>query len=90
MICLSCGSDPYESGICKKCFELLNVRKEALRRNIEELKSEVNFIKLSSPIDPTIQIDTFTDVVLVPRSDSSSGSVHGHKIVLVRAFHDLK
>ncbi|KAK7281667.1 hypothetical protein RIF29_09856 [Crotalaria pallida] len=68
--------------ICKKCFEILNVRKEALRHNIDELKFEINFIKLSSPIDPTIQIDTFTDVVLIPCSDSSSGPVHAHKIVL--------
>ncbi|KAK7281109.1 hypothetical protein RIF29_08810 [Crotalaria pallida] len=78
MICFSCRI-PSESGTCKKCYEEVNMRKDALRHNIEELKSKVNFLTLFLPMNPAIQITS--DVVLVPCSGSSIAFVHAHKFV---------
>ncbi|KAK7281110.1 hypothetical protein RIF29_08813 [Crotalaria pallida] len=88
MPCLFCSCDPCASGACKKCYEEAIATEEELRRNIEELVSKVNFLKLLSPVEPTTGINPSalfvkTDVRLLPSGDSSAEFVHAHKVILV-------
>ncbi|KAE9603953.1 hypothetical protein Lal_00001736 [Lupinus albus] len=89
MRCISCEEDydPDDAGTCKECYEEANEIEEEYKREIEELKAKVNFLKLSYPVEPNGHSNpyalTHTDVVLIPYGDSSSGSVHAHKAILV-------
>ncbi|KAK7282680.1 hypothetical protein RIF29_11652 [Crotalaria pallida] len=77
MRCLSCEEDydPDDAGTCKECYDEANETEEEYKREIEELKSKVNFLKLMYP--------ACTDVILVPYGDSNVGSVHAHKVILM-------
>ncbi|XP_019464120.1 PREDICTED: BTB/POZ domain-containing protein At4g08455 isoform X2 [Lupinus angustifolius] len=78
MRCISCEED-YDhdgAGTCKECYEEANETEEEYKRQIEELKAKINFLKLSSAVDTT-------DVILIPYGDCSSGCVHAHKAILV-------
>ena len=77
MRCLSCEEDydPVDSGTCKECYEEANETEEELKREIEDLKAKVAFLKLLSPIDHHTWSHgpSSTDVVLVAIEDSSVG-----------------
>lgn len=92
MRCVSC-LESYEScnaGTCKECYEEANETEEELKRQIEDLKAKVAFLKFWSPIDHHHSRPNgpcFTDVVLVASSDENSSGfavpVPAHKAVLV-------
>ncbi|GER40302.1 BTB/POZ domain-containing protein [Striga asiatica] len=100
MKCLSCKEDydgDRDAGTCRECYEEAGETEEELKREIEDLKSKVNFLRLLSvgpgPVGPNsiIRPNTpcFSDVVLVASgspnsSDSqcSSPSIRAHRAVL--------
>ncbi|OIW00696.1 hypothetical protein TanjilG_09665 [Lupinus angustifolius] len=89
MRCISCEED-YDhdgAGTCKECYEEANETEEEYKRQIEELKAKINFLKLSSAVDTNDCSNpyalTHTDVILIPYGDCSSGCVHAHKAILV-------
>ncbi|CAH9101734.1 unnamed protein product [Cuscuta europaea] len=81
MKCVSCKEDycAREAGTCRECYEEASETEEELKREIEELKAKVNFLRFWSPVDPLHYINLsspqrgpspsstpcFTDVVLV-------------------------
>ncbi|KAG2663291.1 hypothetical protein I3760_16G021900 [Carya illinoinensis] len=89
--CLSCMEKYYESdgGTCKECYEEANEMKDKFKREIEELKAKVAFLRFWSPFDPHSRPNgpCFTDVVLVATSDDHSAEigapVPAHKALLV-------
>ncbi|KAL5559698.1 hypothetical protein UlMin_035909 [Ulmus minor] len=93
MRCVSCQEDydACDAGTCKECYEEANETEEELKREIDELKAKVAFLRFWSPIDPLHQgtrfnSPCFTDVVLIASDDGSDGHavpVPAHKAVLV-------
>ena len=94
MKCLSCQAsyETRDSGTCKECYEEANETEEDRKREIEDLKAKVAFLRFWSPFDPQHLSrpngPCFTDVVLVASSDDGSSSgppipVPAHKAVLV-------
>ena len=87
--CLSCEEefDPEDAGTCKECYEEANETEEELKRQIEDLKSKVAFLKLLSPADRSLRPNApATDVVLIPFGDLAAppnASVPAHRAVLV-------
>ncbi|WJX33955.1 hypothetical protein P8452_22113 [Trifolium repens] len=81
MRCLSCEEDydPDDAGTCKECYDEANASEEELKRQIQDLKSKVSFLALSSPLDAP----STTDLVLLPSTDAFSPSIPAHKAVLV-------
>jgi speckle-type POZ protein len=82
---LSCGEEyrARESGTCKECYEEASETKEELKREIEDLKSKIAFLKLTF----SASHHSFSDVVLLA-SDLHGGDAHGppvpaHRAVLV-------
>jgi speckle-type POZ protein len=86
MRCLSCEEDydPDDAGTCKECYDEANASEEELKRQIQDLKSKVSFLALSSPLDAP----STTDLVLLPSTDAFSPSIPAHKAVLV-STHSL-
>lgn len=101
MRCVSC-LDEYDSsdaGTCKECYEEADETEEELKREIDELKAKVSFLRLCSPLDhhqnyrPSNGQGGFTDVLLVATSDQASSAtptsvpvpvpVPAHKALLV-------
>ncbi|XP_034675623.1 BTB/POZ domain-containing protein At4g08455 [Vitis riparia] len=86
MRCISCREDysRIDAGTCKECYEEASETEEELKREIEELKAKVAFLRCSSPLDHSHR-RSFSDVVLVASSDDSAASaapVPAHKSVL--------
>ncbi|MED6119841.1 hypothetical protein PIB30_015360 [Stylosanthes scabra] len=88
--CRSCDEEyeADEAGTCKACYEKANENQEKLKREINDLKSKVSFLKLPSPSQDSVtyghSLGT-TDVVLVPSGDPSApadASVPAHRAVL--------
>ncbi|KAK2443962.1 BTB/POZ domain-containing protein [Trifolium repens] len=81
MRCLSCEEDydPDDAGTCKECYDEANASEEELKRQIQDLKSKVSFLALSSPLDAP----STTDLILLPSTDAFSPSIPAHKAVLV-------
>ncbi|XP_050365183.1 BTB/POZ domain-containing protein At4g08455 [Argentina anserina] len=86
MKCISCQEDydARDAGTCKECYMEANETEEELKREIDDLKSKVAFLKFSPR---SLHPIPFSDVVLLasddPSSSSSSGpSVPAHKAVL--------
>ncbi|XP_008219561.1 PREDICTED: BTB/POZ domain-containing protein At4g08455-like [Prunus mume] len=87
--CISCQDlyDEDDAGTCKECYEEANETEEELKREIDELKAKVAFLKFWSPT-PSARSHpaSFSDVVLVASEDASAGApvpVPAHKAVLV-------
>ncbi|KAE8714330.1 BTB/POZ domain-containing protein [Hibiscus syriacus] len=91
--CISCKEEyaARDAGTCKECYEEAGETEEELRREIEDLKAKVAFLRFWSPLDhahrgsPTSPGPVFPDVVLVASDDVSPGlpPVPAHKAVLV-------
>ncbi|KAK8572303.1 hypothetical protein V6N13_047909 [Hibiscus sabdariffa] len=87
MRCISCKEEyaARNAGTCKECYE------EELKREIEDLKAKLAFLRFWSPLDhahpgsPTSPGPVFPDVVLVASDDDSPDlpPVPAHKAVLV-------
>jgi len=71
-----------DAGTCRECYQEANEAEEELRLEIDDLKSKVSFLTLSSP---TLNPST-ADIVLVPVDDSDAAPIPAHKHVLVSQF----
>uniref|UniRef100_A0A0A0K3D3 BTB domain-containing protein n=1 Tax=Cucumis sativus TaxID=3659 RepID=A0A0A0K3D3_CUCSA len=91
MKCLSCLEEypSGEAGTCKECYHEANETEEELKREIEDLKAKVAFLRFWSPLDHLhnrSNTPCFTDVVLIASSDGPEGyavPLPAHKAVLV-------
>ncbi|KAL7176321.1 hypothetical protein ACSBR2_029796 [Camellia fascicularis] len=92
MKCVSCRDEyePRDAGTCRECYEEASETEEELKREIEDLKSKVSFLRFWTPFDHYHHRSTpcFSDIVLVA-SDDDSGKpasnpvpVSAHKAVL--------
>ncbi|KAG9439277.1 hypothetical protein H6P81_019442 [Aristolochia fimbriata] len=80
--CISCREE-YEvtdAGTCKECYEEASETEEELKREIEDLKAKVAFLKLASPIEH--HRSYFTDLILLA-SDDHCLALRAHKAVLI-------
>ncbi|XP_047981171.1 BTB/POZ domain-containing protein At4g08455-like [Salvia hispanica] len=94
MKCLSCKEDygDRSAGTCRECYEEAGETEEEHKREIEELKSKVNFLRLlCSTSNSAARANTpcFSDVVLVacgspdsPDMLCNSPSIPAHRAVL--------
>ncbi|XP_076897362.1 BTB/POZ domain-containing protein At4g08455-like [Bidens hawaiensis] len=78
MKCVSCKEtyDAKDAGTCRECYEEASETEEELKREIEELKAKVNFLRFWAPLDPRphdYNRSTTPDVVLVA-VDADSGN----------------
>lgn len=98
MKCVSCKEEygSCDAGTCRECYEEASETEEELKREIEELKAKVNFLRFWVPLDHLHRSATpcFTDVVLVASGDHTSKPhslnpipVPAHKAVLVRTHY---
>ncbi|GMH00920.1 hypothetical protein Nepgr_002759 [Nepenthes gracilis] len=88
--CLSCkeeyGSD--NAGTCKDCYEEASETEEELKREIEDLKAKIAFLRFWSPLEHhnflQLGSPSFTDVVLVASDEHPANPVSfpAHKAVL--------
>lgn len=91
MKCLSCLEDyrSRDAGTCKECYDEANETEEELKREIEDLKAKVAFLRFWSPLDHLhnrSNAPCFTDVVLIAAGDGPEGyavPLPAHKAVLV-------
>ncbi|XP_010532209.1 PREDICTED: BTB/POZ domain-containing protein At4g08455 [Tarenaya hassleriana] len=95
MRCISCREEylPRDAGICKECYEEASETEDELKREIDDLKAKVSFLRFWSPLDhvgvggsrsSAVVGPCFTDVVLVACDDGVGGPVvPAHKAVLV-------
>ncbi|KAJ6735876.1 hypothetical protein OIU85_018119 [Salix viminalis] len=95
MRCISCNEyyNTCDAGPCKECNEKASKTEKELKREIDDLKARVAFLRFWSPLDHHITHRSsaspcFNDVVLVASSDdglpgtASSVPVPAHKAVL--------
>ncbi|GLT55848.1 hypothetical protein SLA2020_289350 [Shorea laevis] len=93
MKCLSCREeyDSNDAGTCKECYEEASETEEELKREIEDLKAKVAFLRFWSPLDYNHRSTTvpglpYTDVVLLASDgpkDLPPIPIPAHKAVLV-------
>ncbi|URE24859.1 C2-BTB1 - Bric-a-Brac, Tramtrack, Broad Complex BTB domain with C2 subfamily [Musa troglodytarum] len=72
MWCQSCREEYEErdAGTCKECYEEASETEEELKREIDDLKSKVAFLRLASPHD----LVSTTDLILHASSSASPSS----------------
>lgn len=72
MKCVSCKEDyvSRDAGTCRECFEEASETEEELRREIDELRSKVNFLRFSIG-GPVVTPIPFSDIVLAASDDRS-------------------
>lgn len=96
MWCQSCREEYEEAdaGTCKECYEEASETEEELKREIEDLKSKVAFLRLISPLDfnhqhqHQHQHSASSDIILLRAASDSPGlptvpAVPAHRAVLV-------
>ncbi|EOA21247.1 hypothetical protein CARUB_v10001597mg [Capsella rubella] len=89
MRCISCREEylPRDAGTCKECYVEAGETEEELKREIDDLKAKVAFLRLSSSLDhggSSSSSRSFTDVVLIASEDSAGAPpIPAHKSVLV-------
>lgn len=88
--CLSCKEEygTGDAGTCKECYEEASETEEELKREIEDLKSKLAFLRFWSPAEnpsgSRSHVLSFSDVVLVASEESGpSAPVPAHRSVLV-------
>ena len=76
MRCISCEEEygARDAGTCKECYEEASETEEELKREIDDLKAKVAFLRFWSPLDHTHRRSItpgpfFPDVVLVASDD---------------------
>ncbi|THG16858.1 hypothetical protein TEA_020592 [Camellia sinensis var. sinensis] len=100
MKCVSCRDEyePRDAGTCRECYEEASETEEELKREIEDLKSKVSFLRFWTPFDHYHHRSTpcFSDIVLVA-SDDDSGKpasnpvpVSAHKAVLAFTANEFE
>ncbi|KAK9740974.1 hypothetical protein RND81_03G073900 [Saponaria officinalis] len=81
--CLSCKEmySTNEAGTCKECYEEASETEEELKREIDDLKSKIAFLRFCSPHHTR---SSFSDVVLLASDESLTNPVpvSAHKAVL--------
>ncbi|CAA7019688.1 unnamed protein product [Microthlaspi erraticum] len=87
MRCISCREEylPRDAGTCKECYVEAGETEEELKREIDDLKAKISFLRFSSPLDHVNSNSTsFTDVVLISSQDAAaSPPIPANKAVLV-------
>lgn len=95
MWCQSCREEYEEgdAGTCKECYEEASETEEELKREIEDLKAKIAFLRLCSPLDgvySSSSSSSSTDLLLLHASplDSSPAAfgtpaVPAHRAVLI-------
>lgn len=95
MRCISCKEEygRSDAGTCKECYEEASETEEELKREIDDLKAKVAFLRFWPPTDHHHDLSGrshgtgFTDVVLVAVEDGPCGGpsmpVPAHKAILV-------
>ncbi|XP_058097407.1 BTB/POZ domain-containing protein At4g08455 [Magnolia sinica] len=91
MRCISCREvyEACDAGTCKECYEEASETEEELKREIEDLKSKVAFLRICSPLDPhnrSSPSSSFTDIVLEASDDdcgTGAPAVRAHKAILI-------
>ncbi|KAG1328092.1 BTB/POZ domain-containing protein [Cocos nucifera] len=94
MWCQSCREEYEEgdAGTCKECYEEASETEEELKREIEDLKAKIAFLRLCSPVDGAYSVSSSsTDLLLLhaaPLECSSaafcpSPAVPAHRAVLI-------
>lgn len=90
MKCVSCKEEytRCDAGTCRECYEEASETEEELKREIDELKSKVSFLRFWAPLNQLnnrFATPCFTDVVLMASGDGSGEAVPvpAHKAVLV-------
>ncbi|KAG0498435.1 hypothetical protein HPP92_002717 [Vanilla planifolia] len=85
--CQSClaAYDEANAGTCKECYEEASETEEELKREIEDLKAKVSFLRLCFPGDPHISPSASSaDLLLHAVSDSNEcPAVPAHRAVLI-------
>ncbi|KAF4399269.1 hypothetical protein G4B88_022352 [Cannabis sativa] len=102
MRCISCQEDydAHDGGTCKECYDEANDTEEDLKREIEDLRAKVAFLKLCDSMDypnhyssaPTPYSTRFSDVILVALEGTSGApapAVPAHKAVLVNVVMNI-
>lgn len=87
MWCQSCREEYEEddAGTCKECYEEASETEEELKREIEDLKSKVSFLRLNSPLDLP-SADLFLHAISSPPPHdplTSAPAVPAHRAVLI-------
>eukprot|EP00252_Welwitschia_mirabilis_P002310 TRINITY_DN12227_c0_g2_i1.p1 TRINITY_DN12227_c0_g2~~TRINITY_DN12227_c0_g2_i1.p1 ORF type:complete len:261 (+),score=58.93 TRINITY_DN12227_c0_g2_i1:277-1059(+) len=79
MICISCKEDymPSSAGTCRECYEEASETEEELKKEIEELKSRIGFLKTWAS---EAMLDNYTDVILQLPDGSK---INAHRAVLI-------
>ncbi|XP_016444697.2 BTB/POZ domain-containing protein At4g08455 [Nicotiana tabacum] len=93
MKCVSCKEDysSRDAGTCRECYEEASETEEELKREIEDLKSKVNFLRFWAPPDPlhhlhhqrsssTNTVPFCSDVVLIASHDDENGKSTPHPV----------
>lgn len=91
MRCISCREEylPRDAGTCKECYEEAGETEEELKREIEDLKAKVAFLRLDQVVHGSCS-SSFTDVVLIASHDgAASPPIPAHKSILVRSLSFL-
>ncbi|VVB08342.1 unnamed protein product [Arabis nemorensis] len=88
MRCISCREEylPRDAGTCKECYEEAGETEEELKREIEDLKAKVSFLRLDHVVVHAGNSRSFTDVVLIASHDDGAAAappIPAHKSVLV-------
>lgn len=75
--CLSCREEykKVDAGTCKECYEEASETEEELKREIDDLKAKIAFLRLCNPLDSKFT-NTYTDLLLYGVSDSGDASTH--------------